>query len=205
MSRLISVICRHNQARSVLAAAALSRFFPDVNVSSAGIEAVETQRIPQTILNLADAWGLDVRDLLSHSLPAVEEQLVRSDYVVVAEDEFIPRTVDIGVAPHKILSMQDQRFEHALIPFDPIGHGSHVVSIEIAKAIMTTVQLLRAVEGFGRKYPTQGIFTRNETDFYEKLDQAWTEASTNKGVVILGDFRAPTFTRLPSFVATYWS
>ena len=193
MSPSATVICRHNQARSVMAAASLSRFFPDLSVSSAGIEAVDGQRIPQTILNLADAWGLDVRDVLSHSLQAVEGQLVTSDFVVVAEDEFIPRTVDIGVAPHKILSMQDQHFEHALIPFDPIGQGSHVVSIEIAKAIMTTVQLLRAEEGFGRNYPVQGIFTLNETDFREKFDLAWSRASANNGVVILGDFRTPNF------------
>jgi len=193
MSPSATVICRHNQARSVMAAASLSRFFPDLSVSSAGIEAVDGQRIPQTILNLADAWGLDVRDVLSHSLQAVEGQLVTSDFVVVAEDEFIPRTVDIGVAPHKILSMQDQHFEHALIPFDPIGQGSPVVSIEIAKAIMTTVQLLRAEEGFGRNYPVQGIFTLNETDFREKFDLAWSRASANNGVVILGDFRTPNF------------
>ena len=193
MSPLATIICRHNQARSVIAAASLSRFFPDLSVSSAGIEAVDGQRIPQTILNLADAWGLDVGDIISHSLQAVEKQLVASDFVVLAEDEFIPRAVDIGVAPHKILSMQDQRFEHALIPFDPIGQGSHVVSIEIAKAIMTTVQLLRAEEGFGRDYPVQGIFTFDETDFREKFDQAWSQASANNGVVILGDFRAPNF------------
>jgi len=176
-----------------MAAASLSRFFPGFSVSSAGIEAVDGQRIPQTILNLADAWGLHLVDVVSHSLQAVEEQLVTSDFVVVAEDEFIPRTIDIGVVPHKILSMQDQRFEHALIPFDPIGQGSHVVSIEIAKAIMTTVQLLRAEEGFGRNYPVQGIFTFDETDFREKFDQAWSQASANNGVVILGDFRAPNF------------
>jgi len=176
-----------------MAAASLCRFFPDLSVSSAGIEAVDGQRIPQTILNLADAWGLDLRDVLSHSLQAVEVQLVVSDFVVVAENEFIPRTAALGLAPYKILSMQDQRFEHALIPFDPIGQGGHVVSIEIAKAIMTTVQLLRAEEGFGRKYPVQGIFTFDEIDFREKFDQAWSQASANNGVVILGDFRAPNF------------
>ena len=124
MTRLVTVICRHNQARSVMAAASLIRFFSDPSVSSAGIEAVEGRRIPQSILELAENWGLDLPDVLSHSLRAVERQLVKSDFVVVAEDEFIPRIIDIGIAPHRILSMQDQRFENSLIPFDPIGHGS---------------------------------------------------------------------------------
>lgn|GEM_PF-1488473 len=193
MSQVVTVICRHNQARSVMAAAAISKLFPDLSVSSAGIKAVEGQRIPQSILKLADVWGLDVRDVRSHSLQAVKEQLVTSDFVVVAEDEFIASIVDIGVAPHKILSMQDQCFENALIPFDPIGQGGHVVSIEIAKAIMTTLQLVRAEEGFGRNYPVQAIFTYDENDFREKLDLTWTQASANNGVVILGDFRAPNY------------
>ena len=193
MSRLITVTCRHNQARSVLAAAALGRYFPNFEMVSAGIVGVEGQRIPRSILNLADAWGLKPVDVVSHSLEVVQDQLVTSDFVVVAEDEFIPRIINIGVAPFKILSMQDQRFEHALIPFDPIGQGGHIVSIEIAKAIMTTVQLLRAEEGFGREYPVQAIFTYDENDFREKLDLTWTQASANNGVVILGDFRAPNF------------
>ena len=134
-----------------------------------------------------------MQDVFSHSLQAVEGQLVTSDFVMVAEDEFVLRIVEFGIAPHKILSMEDQRFEHSLIPFDPIGQRSHVVSIEIAKAIMTTVQLLRAEEGFGRNYPVQAIFTYDETDIREKCDQAWTLARASNGVVILGDFRAPNF------------
>jgi len=193
MSKSVAVVCRYNQARSVLSAAALSRYFPGSDVVSAGIEAVEGQRIPQSILNLADAWGLDVWDVLSHSLQAVEEQLVASDFVVVAEDEFISYIIDIGVFPEKILSMQEQRIDYTLIPFDPIGQASHVVSIEIAKAILTTVQLLRMEKGFGRKYPVKAIFTLNESDFHNKLGLAWIQASANNGVIILGDFRTPNF------------
>ena len=76
MSRLITVVCRHNQARSVMAAAALPRYFPNVEVASAGIAALEGQRIPQSILNLADAWGLEVQDVVSHALQDAQERLL---------------------------------------------------------------------------------------------------------------------------------
>lgn len=174
-----------------MAAAALSRFFPDLKISSAGIEAVEGQRIPQSILNLADAWGLDVLDVVSHSLQAVQEQLVESDFVIVAEDEFIPHLIDIGVAPQKILSMQDQRFEHALIPFDPIGQGDRTLSVELAKAIMTTMQLLRAQPGFGHECRVEAIFMEHETELQNILGLVWEKARVTNSVVLLADFRAP--------------
>ena len=119
MSGLVTVVCRHNQARSVMAAAALRRFFPNLEVVSAGIAAVEGQRIPESILNLADLWGLQVTDPVSHSLVGVQEQLLSSNFIVVAEDEFISNIVDMGIPPERILSMQDQSFDHAVIPFDP--------------------------------------------------------------------------------------
>ena len=191
MTRTISVVCRLNQARSVMAAAALSRFFPDLEVASAGIEAVEGQRIPQSILNLADAWGLDVLDVVSHSLQAVEGQLNSSDFVVVAEDEFIPVIIDIGVPPQRILSMQDQRFDRAVIPFDPIGQSDRVLSVELAKSIMTTMQLVRAEPGFGYEYSVDAIFTQDEADLQNKLRFAWENARKTEGVVLLADFRAP--------------
>ena len=188
---MITVVCRHNQARSVLAAAALRRFFPTLEVASAGIEGVEGQRIPQSILNLADAWGLDVLDVVSHSLEAVQDKLLRSSLVIVAEDEFIPHIVAFGIAPERVLSMQDRRLDHAVIPFDPIGQGERVLSVELSKAIMTSVQLLRAERGFGRSFPVEAIFPLDEVDFQNKLRKVWENLSGTNGILLLGDFRAP--------------
>ena len=191
MNRLITVVCRHNQARSVMAAAALGRYFPELEVASAGIAGVEGQRIPQSILNLVDAWGLKTVDLVSHSLEAVHERLLASDFVVVAEDDFISNIVQRGISPQRILSMQDQRFNRALIPFDPIGQGDQVLSVELAKAIMTTMQLLRAEGSFDHEYLVNAIFTFDETDLLDKLETAWVKATRTKGIVLVADFRAP--------------
>ena len=192
MSRLVTVICRHNQARSVLAAAALSRFFPYLQVASAGIAAVEGQRIPESIFHLADTWGLEVSDTVSHSIAGSQESILASDLVVVAEDEFIQPILDLGVLPQRILSMQDERFDHSLIPFDPIGQGSQVVSVELSKAIMTTVRLVRA------KNPNilesvDLIITLDEANFEKDLRQGWSDAVASKGVLLVTDFRAPNF------------
>ena len=191
MRALVTVVCRHNQARSVIAAAALSKYFHNLDVVSAGVAAIEGQRIPQSILNLADAWGLDVLDVVSHSLQAVEEQLISSDFVVVAEDEFISRIFDMGVSPEKIWSMQDGRFDRSLIPFDPIGQGDRVLSVELAKSIMTTMQLLRVQKGFGYEFPVEVLFTTDEEDLQSKLRFAWENAKVTNGVVLVADFRAP--------------
>lgn len=191
MNPLVTVVCRHNQARSVLAAAALTRYFPGIRVASGGIQAVDGQRIPQSILDLAESWGLEIPGVFSRSLDAIQEQLLDSAYVVVAEDEFVPHIIALGVSPEKVLSMQDKRFDHELIPFDPIGQGARVLSVEIAKAIMTTMQLLRSCEGFKNRYVASGIFTNNEIDFNEKLGIGWENVVKSKGFFVLADFRAP--------------
>ena len=189
----LAVVCRHNQARSVMAAAALRRYYPDVEVISAGIEAVEGQRIPESILNLADAWGLDVLEVISHSLSAVKEQLVASDLVVVAEDEFISYLIELGVHPQKILSMQDKRFEHAVIPFDPVGQSGRILSAELAKAVMTSTQLVREYPGFGGEFLIEAVFTRDEADLQNKFGIVWEKFKMTNGVILLTDFRAPNF------------
>ena len=176
-----------------MAAAVLTRYFSEINVVSAGIAGVEGQRIPESILNLADTWNLNVQDTVSHSLHEVKDHLLASDFVVVAEDQFITYIVDFGVPVQKILSMQDTRFDHNFIPFDPIGYGQKVVSIEIAKAIMTTIQLLKTELGAGHKNKVEAIFPLNEGDFQIKLERAWQEAREVGGIVMLSDFRAPNF------------
>lgn len=191
LNPIITVVCRHNQARSVLASAAIARHFLNVDVISAGVNAVDGQRIPQSILELANTWGLNVLDLVSHSLQDVEQQILTSEFVIVAEDEFKASIVKLGFAAEKVLSMQDERFDHEFIPFDPIGQGGRVLSVEISKAVMTAVQLLRAQKGFGRNYPVEAIFTDNEYDFQKKLALTWDGAVRTNGVVILADFRAP--------------
>ena len=193
MSLSVTTVCRHNQARSVLAAAAITRYFPRIRVASAGIQAIEGQRIPQSILELANSWGLEVPDVYSHSLETVQEQLFSSDYVVVAEDDFISSIVALGVSPEKVLSMQDARFDHELVPFDPIGQGEKILSIEIAKAIMTTMQLLRGRDGFQNKYDINAVFTDDEIDFDQKLGIGWENVNKSNGFYVLADFRAPSF------------
>ncbi len=193
MSLAVTTVCRHNQARSVMAAAVLHRYFPEMDISSAGVSAVEGQRIPQAILKLAELWDLEVLDVSSHSLEASADSLRASDFVVVAEDDFASAIVELGVEPRKVLSMQDKRFDHALIPFDPIGHGSQVVSVELAKAVMTTTQLIRAHVGLGYRNPVNAIFTVDEVDFESHLAQSWAQVQRNEGILIVADFRAPNF------------
>ena len=174
-----------------MAAAALGRYFPNIEIASAGIAAVEGQRIPQSILTLADSWGLDVIDVVSHSLEGAQAQLISSDFVIVAEDEFIPHILEVGVAAQRILSMQDQRFDHSLIPFDPIGQGHQVTSVELAKAVMTSARLLRTQDNFGSSHRIEAIFTRDEGDFQSKLSSVWSQVVSSPGILVVTDFRAP--------------
>ena len=65
----VIVVCKYNQARSITAAAALRRFFPDLEIITAGIQANPLAPIPSSILEILDQWGITEYD--ERSTPVV--------------------------------------------------------------------------------------------------------------------------------------
>jgi protein-tyrosine-phosphatase len=193
MNRHITVVCRHNQARSVSAAAGLARFFPEISSGSVGVLAVDREPVPPLVLGLLDEWGLQAQDVVSHSLVGAKEKVLNSDFVIVAEDHFIEEVLNLGVNRSKILSMQDYRFAEELIPSDPIGKSDWVISFELAKSIMTSVQMIRLHGELDYPNKVEVISPWREEDFAGALRAAWQSVQESNGVMLVSDFRSPNF------------
>jgi protein-tyrosine-phosphatase len=82
----VIVVCKYNQARSITAAAALRRFFPDLEIITAGIQANPLAPIPSSILEILDQWGVTEYD--ERSTPVVNLKNVNpSDLILCADTE----------------------------------------------------------------------------------------------------------------------
>lgn len=189
----IAVVCRYNQARSVISSAVLARYFPDAKILSAGIDAVDGSPIPESILEIASSWGINLPYLTSISTSSVVQDLQEADFIVVAENEFIPILMEVGISDTKIKSMQDEIFTHAFVPFDPIDHHDHVVSVEIAKAVMITLQQVRSHGFFPFKNDVEVFIPFSFQDFENGVEHIWDYAKENDASLLFANFRAPDF------------
>jgi hypothetical protein len=89
--------------------------------------------------------------------------------------------------------MQDEIFAHAFIPFDPIDHHENVVSIEIAKAVMTTLQQVRSHGFFPFKNDVEVYIPFDYENFENEVHWIWDYAKEKEANLLLANFRAPDF------------
>lgn len=150
MSRRIIVLCKYNQARSISAAAALRRFFPEYEIISAGIIAQPNIPIPSSILQILDEWNLDSRDHRSTStldLPALYSQ----DLILCADKEV--KSIfgqQLRLNPEHfpyIYTLEEFANNSQEIPIDPVSMGEADTKNQLARSILLSVRAVKKVLG----------------------------------------------------------
>jgi len=187
----IAVICRLNQARSILVAAYLSRLLPHHTVISAGIQATDGKEIPMEIQMFAQKWGMPLEKNFSQSVESLREQILQAKFVIVAENTFAESLIDLGVSPSKIASMQDSIFDFNEIPSDPINLNNEDFEVEIAKAIMVSVQLVQRRNSFTNPHRITVVNPELGSDFGACLQSVLESAKQSGASVLVSDFRFP--------------
>lgn len=190
MKRVV-VLCRYNQARSIIAASILESLFPLVQFSSGGINAVDGDLIPESIIRIAEEWGIQLNSDCSKSLLAARSELLEANLVIIAETEFLNEIPTGYLDGKQVLSMQDSRFSSRFIPFDPINANPSQIKSELAKTIMTSVQLvaqngLRAYENEVSAYIPETVELLGTN-----LIHVWNYAKDRNANLLVADFRAP--------------
>lgn len=142
MNKII-VLCKYNQARSITAAAALRRFFPDHEILSAGIIGNPRIPIPSSILQILDEWGLDQRDQRSTStadLPPISS----TDLVLCADQEVRSifeqqHNLDLASFPNVCL-LEDFARRSLEIPIDPVALGEAETKNQLARSLVLAIR-----------------------------------------------------------------
>jgi len=140
----VVVVCRFNQARSVIAEAFIREFFPKIRVSSAGIQANSGQGIPKSVVDYANSIGVKIGTKMSRNMLDSSLELQSSDLVLVAEEKFASAVIPLVRQSCRILSLQDSRLPSWIIPSDPIKNKSTSpdLDLELAKTVAATSLIL---------------------------------------------------------------
>lgn len=192
MTKKVIVICRQNQARSIAASAALRRFYPDLQILSAGTIARPKTPIPTSILEILDEWELDDRDLestLTTDLPEISQE----DFILCADAE----TKSLFVQQHeidldeftRIHILQDFSKSKLEVPIDPVSMDLAETKIQLARSMVLAIRATRKFLGLSELINASHIPTIREEHI--DVQNAYTNTPMENRLIIDTGFSIP--------------
>lgn len=143
----ILVVCRYNQARSILAGAVIRKLFPEIEVVTAGIEAQTGQPIPIVTSELCSWWGLPKYDRLSQSLAdTFSVNPAREFDAILAADGYVKEEILKLEPSSKIVDLSECAEDDLFRPIDPTGFGQRDFAGELAKVAVLTAEWITSLE-----------------------------------------------------------
>ena len=131
----IIVVCKHNQARSIMMAALMRRFYPDYAVLSAGVKADTGGSIPAAIREIADIWGLEITEDFSQNYADICACATIEDLVLAADSEVAEQIRSITPS-FKPTDISESAPNSQWSPADPLNMSPAQTRAELAKALL---------------------------------------------------------------------
>ena len=185
MTRKIITVCKYNQARSITAAAALRRFFPEEEIISAGILAQPTIQIPSSILHILDEWKLYERDQKSMSAMDLP-QLNPEDIILCADEEVrtkFRQQLKLDDLDYKNVFILEEFSSNLLdIPIDPVSLGASETKTQLARALILSIRAVRKILDKGELIGTS--YLPNTRDEHIAI-QDYYLGSTKKNTLLI--------------------
>ena len=82
----IVTVCQMNQARSPFAQAVLQKNFPEDQITSTGVLAIDGTPILESVIETAKNWGVPVNRSASRSLVTATTDVMEADLIITAEN-----------------------------------------------------------------------------------------------------------------------
>ena len=152
-SGTIHIVCRHNQARSIIGAAAIRKFFPEITVVSSGVEANPETPIPKSALEIARMWDLEVMEEQSTPFLDVHDSIKDSD-LVLAADSYVAEKIRSFNPKLNVKEFKDFVQRPELVAVDPVVMDIDGISQELAKSVISSLAAARYLLGI-----TSNIYT----------------------------------------------
>ncbi len=144
MKRLL-VVCRYNQARSIVIGAVLRKLFPDLEIVTAGIEAPHGKQVPAITSQLCREWRLPSFDRISVATDSLD---LGEFEAILALDQIVFDALISDSLKSKLYSLYDFSESDFLIPVDPTGMPFELFKVEISKAIILALRFIRGTTGY---------------------------------------------------------
>lgn len=129
----ILIVCKFNQARSIIIGAALRKLLPSVDVRTAGIDAINGMAIPEITAQVCREWKLTNYDALSINVDSLE---VGDFDSILAVDEYVfseLRKFNLG---SRLQSLRYFTSNGLTFPQDPTDLDHNSFKLEVAKGLL---------------------------------------------------------------------
>ena len=186
----IVTVCRMNQARSPFAQAVLERNFPDDQISSTGVTAIQGTSILDSVIDTAKNWGTPITQSSSRALSKAMDDLMAADLVITAENSHSDVIRNLGYTGamrsyDEILEDQD------FIPIDPGGLLPDAVSRELGKVGALTLRAALDAKGYPHAHDIHVVIPHGVSDLGVALANAQMARIGEGAILIDADLRAP--------------
>lgn len=182
-------VCKMNQARSPFAQSALAKHFPDIVVTSGGVEAIAGTPYLPNVVSTARHWGLEMPVGYSKALKG-HPDLPKCDLVICAE-EYMLGSTGLSEFRGRATAYEDVAPDSSFMPRDPAGLRGRYMESELAKVATLSIWALRDFLKIKTAHPITAVVPEGESTTNAALDWAIAECSRNGGLLIDADLRAP--------------
>jgi protein-tyrosine-phosphatase len=186
----IVTVCRMNQARSPFAQAVLERNFPDDQISSTGVTAIEGTSILDSVVDTAKNWGTPITQSSSRALSKAMHDLMAADLVITAENSHSDVIRNLGYAG-AIRSYEEILEDRDFIPIDPGGLLPDAVSRELGKVGALTLRAALDAKGYPHAHDIHVVIPHGVSDLGVALAHAQMARIGEGAILIDADLRAP--------------
>jgi protein-tyrosine-phosphatase len=186
----IVTVCRMNQARSPFAQAVLERNFPDDQISSTGVTAIQGTSILESVLTTAKNWGVDITQSSSRALSKAMDDLMAADLVITAESSHSDVIRNLGYTG-PMRSYEEILEDKDFTPIDPGGLMPDAVSRELGKVGALTLRAALDAKGYPHTHDIHVVIPHGVSDLGVALAHAQMARISEGAILIDADLRAP--------------
>jgi protein-tyrosine-phosphatase len=186
----IVTVCRMNQARSPFAQAVLERNFPDDEISSTGVIAIQGTSILDSVVDTAKNWGTPITQSSSRALSKAMDDLMAADLVITAENSHSDVIRNLGYTG-AMRSYEEILEDQDFIPIDPGGLLPDAVSRELGKVGALTLRAALDAKGYPHTHSIHVVIPHGVSDLGVALAHAQMARITEGAILIDTDLRAP--------------
>lgn len=179
-----------NQARSPFAQAVLERNFPDDQISSTGVTAIQGTSILDSVVDTAKNWGTPITQSSSRALSKAMDDLMAADLVITAENSHSDVIRNLGYTG-AMRSYEEILEDQDFIPIDPGGLLPDAVSRELGKVGALTLRAALDAKGYPHAHDIHVVIPHGVSDLGVALAHAQMARISEGAILIDTDLRAP--------------
>ena len=179
-----------NQARSPFAQAVLERNFPDDQISSTGVTAIQGTSILDSVVDTAKNWGTPITQSSSRAISKAMDDLMAADLVITAESSHSDVIRNLGYTG-AMRSYEEILEDQDFIPIDPGGLMPDAISRELGKVGALTLRAALDAKGYPHAHDIHVVIPHGVSDLGVALANAQMARIGEGAILIDADLRAP--------------